>query len=440
MAVHLVTGHTGTPHITSADQGKLNSTMMGTGAYRLDGLGCGWKGSNSVHVEKGSLMLNGRYVRVGDTGHDVAVESGTLGVNRTDYICARYEISSSGIEQVSLVCKRGPAGGGAPSYQEGNILDAGTTVAEFPLYSLEIVGINTGAITQLVDDFRGVPDNMVPVVPVAKGGTGATSAANARAALGVGAIGTKDSLAAADIPSLDASKVTSGAFNADRIPGLAASKVTSGAFSADRIPSLDASKIGSGTISGDRIPNISAAKITAGTLPVARGGTGLTSISSVRANLASGTAANALTSNIGVTGTLGIGNGGTGATTAAGIRSNAGLAGMAPVSLYDNASGTAGTVTLSETAANFTYMDIFYASNTDNYCCCTRLYSPNGKIAQFDNWWCGSTSATLNWRLKTVKISGTSITIDYATRGSIDALITIVDNANVKIYKVVGYK
>ena len=67
--------------------------------------------------------------------------------------------------------------------------------------------------------------------------------------------------------------------DAANIPSLAASIITSGTFNADRIPSLNASKITAGTLSADRIPNLNASKITAGTLPVARGGTGLTSLS-----------------------------------------------------------------------------------------------------------------------------------------------------------------
>ena len=55
-------------------------------------------------------------------------------------------------------------------------------------------------------------------------------------ASGSNAAPTFRALVAADIPSLDASKITSGTFNVDRIPSLAASKITSGTFDVARIP------------------------------------------------------------------------------------------------------------------------------------------------------------------------------------------------------------
>ena len=61
--------------------------------------------------------------------------------------------------------------------------------------------------------FDGAANKVLPVtgaLPIANGGTGATTAANAWTALGGGAIGKKASLSASDIPNLPASKITSG--------------------------------------------------------------------------------------------------------------------------------------------------------------------------------------------------------------------------------------
>lgn len=64
--------------------------------------------------------------------------------------------------------------------------------------------------------------------------------------------------------SFNASQVGSGTLAAARIPNLDAGKVTSGVFAAARIPAI----------------NISAGQVTSGTLPVARGGTGQSSLTS----------------------------------------------------------------------------------------------------------------------------------------------------------------
>nr|UWI11287.1 MAG: protein of unknown function (DUF859) [Bacteriophage sp.] len=48
--------------------------------------------------------------------------------------------------------------------------------------------------------------------------------------------------------------------------------------------------------------------------------------------------------------------------------------------LYNSASGTAGTVTLSDSAENYTYIEIFYRSSGDNACGSVKVFSPNGKL------------------------------------------------------------
>ena len=122
--------------------------------------------------------------------------------------------------------------------------------------------------------------NRLPTVPVNKGGTGATTAANARTNLGAAAAshnhaagdinsGTLDS---GRLPTVPVSKGGTGATtaaNARTNLGAAAAShthgaadIASGTLSADRIPSLAASKIGSGTLDAARIPDLSGSKIT----------------------------------------------------------------------------------------------------------------------------------------------------------------------------------
>lgn len=48
--------------------------------------------------------------------------------------------------------------------------------------------------------------------------------------------------------------------------------------------------------------------------------------------------------------------------------------------LYNSAGGTAGIVTLSDSAENYTYLEIFYRSSGDNACGSVKVFSPNGKL------------------------------------------------------------
>ena len=52
---------------------------------------------------------------------------------------------------------------------------------------------------------------------------------------------------------------------------------------------------------------------------------------------------------------------------------------MKPTNLYNNTSGNTGTITLSETSANFTYLEIAFFSQYNNAYFTHRVYSPNGK-------------------------------------------------------------
>lgn len=113
------------------------------------------------------------------------------------------------------------------------------------------------------------------------------------------------------------------------------------------------------------------------------------------------------------------------------------LSSVTPVELYNDATGTTGTVNLSETSANYTYLEIFYrqAQYTSIYSS-VKVYKPNGKqvslvAIQADGNGAGIASAY-------VSISGNKITKVasnvYWTNGG-------NQNTNViYITRVIGYK
>jgi hypothetical protein len=68
---------------------------------------------------------------------------------------------------------------------------------------------------------------------------------------------TTGTLAAAQVPNLDAAKITTGSLNTAQIPNLDASKITTGTLATTQVPNLDASKITTGTLADARLsPNI----------------------------------------------------------------------------------------------------------------------------------------------------------------------------------------
>ena len=111
-----------------------------------------------------------------------------------------------------------------------------------------------------------------------------------------------------------------------------------------------------------------------------------------------------------------------------------------PTTLYDNNSGTTGTVTLSQTAASFTYLEIFY-KKSDIYSS-TTVYSPNEKSANLNISYLANSTTYQNIG-KVVKISGTSITKTSEAYNNVSNGATgVIGASNNEIYitKVIGYK
>lgn len=127
-----------------------------------------------------------------------------------------------------------------------------------------------------------------------------------------------------------------------------------------------------------------------------------------------------------------------------------------PKTLYSSSDGTTGTITLSESAANFTYLEIFYTDNNGREVDSVRAYSPNGKYITLS---CiePSTSGSeprVYIRVSGWTISGTSMTVGrsdlsgtnrgvygqmypHANGTNIDVKVT--ENNYIKIFRILGY-
>lgn len=106
--------------------------------------------------------------------------------------------------------------------------------------------------------------------------------------------------------------------------------------------------------------------------------------------------------------------------------------------LYNSASGTAGTVTLSDSAENYTYLEIFYRSSGDNACGSVKVFNPNGKLVHL-----GTIHYIADYdyaKFALVNVSGSMITFSHNYQ------ITLKNNGSVYsaenaiyITRVVGY-
>jgi hypothetical protein len=106
--------------------------------------------------------------------------------------------------------------------------------------------------------------------------------------------------------------------------------------------------------------------------------------------------------------------------------------------LYNSASGTAGTVTLSDSAENYTYLEIFYRSSGDNACGSVKVFSPNGKLVHL-----GTIHYIADYdyaKFALVNVSGSMITFsqNYQIKLKNNGSVYSAENA-IFITRVVGY-
>lgn len=145
----IVTGYTGSPHITSNDQQGLNQGAFGVDSYVLN-VGQKFEATlntaTTVTIEDGEGMMQGVHFRI-DPGETemVTISPGTPDYNRIDLICARYtKDSTTGVEAVELVVIEGtPSESTAsePAYNTGDIR-MGDSLVDFPLYKVMLTGVS----------------------------------------------------------------------------------------------------------------------------------------------------------------------------------------------------------------------------------------------------------------------------------------------------------
>ncbi len=151
---YLDTGDTGRA-VSSESDGALFAGIFGAEKYVLENgsqLKAEVQSNNIVKISDGDAVMYGRHVRIqANDSALVTINNGHSGTNRIDLIVFRYTKDSTGKETVDLVVVQGedstrtPT---APTAVNGNIL-TGAMKSDFPLYSVELNGINIVKVNPL---------------------------------------------------------------------------------------------------------------------------------------------------------------------------------------------------------------------------------------------------------------------------------------------------
>lgn len=249
MAVELVTGYSGTAHVSSSEDGARQAGTVGTGMYVLETveepLAATLENANTVTVGPGDVLINGRHVQL--TGSTTfAIPVGTQGQQTSNLLVLRYDVAEDGTESVTpqtLTGQPSSASPADPALATGDIL-AGDAPVDMPLYRVVTTGIETAQPVRL---FSTIP----PIASLP----------------GVGAIAEDDS------DATDSTKFVVA-------PGAGGALATK---TGARVWSWLVGKIRSAFGFGS--DNLLPASRVSGTLPVAHGGTGATAAAQARTNL-----------------------------------------------------------------------------------------------------------------------------------------------------------
>ena len=154
MGVQLETGDTGRA-VTADSDGALYSGIFGLENYVVytgNKFKAEIQSNNKIKINDGSAIMNGRHIRIPSGDSElVTINNGSQGKNRIDIIVFRYKKELTGMESANLVVIQGEETSDVaktPNYIKGNIL-TGAVQADFPLYSVELKGINIVEITPL---------------------------------------------------------------------------------------------------------------------------------------------------------------------------------------------------------------------------------------------------------------------------------------------------
>lgn len=170
MSINIVTGYTGSPHITSQQIRNINQGGFGTGTYVLpvgNQLACDVPAAMQIKISDGAVSLQGC---VGENTSPIyfGLTGGTTGQKRIDYVVARYHKDSSGVESMDIDIQTGTPVSGTPAppaYVTGSI-EAGDTTVEYPLWQINIDGLSIQSVNRVASVINTQADLMASIAGI----------------------------------------------------------------------------------------------------------------------------------------------------------------------------------------------------------------------------------------------------------------------------------
>lgn len=156
--MEIVSGKTGSPHVTSQQFRQILEGTMGQGSYILtsgENLEPELTSNNLLKIRSGIMAHHGNVsaVKIG-TYDEVTITNGTQGMKRKDLVVNRYARNKeTGIETNEWLYIMGTPTSGTPTvpaYTKGN-LQEGDLVDDCPVFEITLDGINVTGVKKLLD-------------------------------------------------------------------------------------------------------------------------------------------------------------------------------------------------------------------------------------------------------------------------------------------------
>ena len=166
MAFDVVTAKQGKPHVTADQQALMQAGMLGKGRYALDALNnlaCTMTDSNTLTVDTGGLMVDGRWV-VNEAQTSFAIANGSQAQIRKDLAVLEITVDpSTGVTSLEEKVLQGATAATAaaaadPTYEAGDLYTGLTAVVPIARITLDGLTPTCEALLPSVADLKTISE------------------------------------------------------------------------------------------------------------------------------------------------------------------------------------------------------------------------------------------------------------------------------------------